>query len=530
MDAELTSGSAPGDRELGRAGPARVVIRRGMLNGVTRRRFLGVSAATAAAAQGAQLAQAARPAGSKVSPFPKDFVWGTATAAYQIEGAAAEDGKGPSVWDVFAKKRGAVFEGHTGDVACDHYHRYKADIALMKALGVTSYRFSISWPRVLPEGTGAVNPKGLDFYSRLVDELLKNGIAPLCTLFHWDYPQALYHRGGWLNRDSADWFAAYTAVVADKLGDRIKAWATQNEPQCFIGMALLDGVHAPGDKLAYPDYLLAAHNAMRAHGKSVQALRAHAPGSKVGYVVAAQITQPASDTPEDIAAAREAIFWVRERMQWNNAWWMDPVLRGSYPEDGLAAYGADVPRWKASDLDEMKQPIDFLGLNIYKADTFRRGPDGKPQWVPVPPGYPRSGVDWQPITPSCLYWGPRFMYDRYKLPIAITENGLSTRDQVFLDGKVHDVQRVDYMHRVLLELSRAICDGVPVSAYYAWSLLDNFEWADGYKQRFGIVYVDYQTQTRLPKDSYHWYQKVIASNGRSLLEHAVMPVAQVTPG
>jgi beta-glucosidase len=463
-------------------------------------------------------------------PFPDGFLWGAATASYQIEGAATEDGKGPSVWDVFSRKTGAVFEGHTGDIACDHYHRYQEDVALMKALGIASYRFSISWPRVLPEGTGTVNQKGVDFYSRLVDELLRNGIAPMCTLFHWDYPQALYERGGWLHRDSADWFAAYTAVVADRLGDRVKVWATQNEPQCFIGNGLLEGAHAPGDKLAFRDYLMAAHNGMRAHGKSVQALRAHAPGGKVGYVVAAQVTQPASDRPEDIEAARRAIFWVRERHHWNNAWWMDPVLLGAYPEDGLAAYGADVPSWPSSDLDEMKQPLDFIGLNIYKAETYRRGADGAPERVPVPPGYPRSGVDWQPITPSCLYWGPRYMYDRYRLPIAITESGLSTRDQVFLDGKVHDVQRVDYMHRVLLELSRAIADGVPVSSYYAWSLLDNFEWADGYKQRFGIVYVDYQTQKRLPKDSFDWYRQVIASNGRSLLDRGVMPVAQVTPG
>jgi beta-glucosidase len=504
-----------------------------MLNGLTRRRFLGVSAAaTAAASSGAVRAankEGTRRVAHKDATFPKDFVWGAATAAYQVEGAAAEDGKGPSVWDVFSKKKGAVFEGQTGDVACDHYHRYKEDIALMKALGITSYRFSISWPRVLPDGVGAVNDKGFDFYSRLVDELHKNGIAPLCTLFHWDYPQALYKRGGWLNRDSADWFGEYAALVGDRLGDRIKVWVTQNEPQCFIGLALLDGVHAPGDKLKYSEYLLAAHNGMRAHAKAVQALRAHAKDGKVGYVLASQITQPATDKPEDVEAARQAIFAVHERHPWNNAWWMDPVLLGKYPEDGLLAYGKDVPKWKSSDLDEMKQPLDFLGLNIYKADTYRRGADGNPEQVPVPPGYPRSGVDWQPITPSCLYWGPRFMYDRYKLPISMTENGLSTRDQVFLDGKVHDPQRIDYMHRVLLELSRAIKDGVPVSSYYVWSLLDNFEWADGYKQRFGIVYVDYQTQKRLPKDSYDWYRKVIASNGRSLLDKGILPVAQVTP-
>jgi beta-glucosidase len=463
------------------------------------------------------------------APFPKDFVWGAATASYQIEGAAAEDGKGPSVWDAFARKPGAVFEGHTGDVACDHYHRYRDDVALMKQLGLQSYRFSVAWPRVLPDGVGAVNAKGLDFYHRLVDALLEAGIAPMCTLFHWDLPQALYHRGGWLNRDSADWFADYAARIAGALGDRVKLWVTQNEPQCFIGLGLREGLHAPGDKLADPDFLTAAHNGMRAHARAVRALRAHAPDGKIGYAVATQPTQPASDRPEDIEAARQAMFAVADRHPFNNAWWMDPVLLGRYPEDGLATYGKDVPAFRPGDLDEMNPPIDFLGLNIYKADTYRRGADGKPERVPVPPGYPRSGVDWQPITPSCLYWGPRYCHERYRLPISITESGLSTRDQVFLDGKVHDPQRIDYMHRALLELSRAIRDGVPVTSYYAWSLLDNFEWADGYKQRFGLVYVDYQNQKRVPKDSYHWYRQVIAGNGASLVGDTALPAAQVTP-
>ena len=507
------------------------------VGGVSRRRFLGVSAVSVAAAASAKAAAksdtsenkgAVKDGGKGTELFPKDFVWGAATASYQIEGAAYEDGKGASVWDVFCKKKGAVFEGHTGDVACDHYHRYKEDLALLKQLGAKSYRFSVSWPRILPEGVGTVNAKGVDFYDRLVDEILRHDIKPLCTVFHWDYPQALYKRGGWLNRDSADWFAEYTAVVASKLGDRIKTWATQNEPQCFIGLALLDGVHAPGDKLKFSDYLLAAHNSMRAHGKAVQALRAHVARAKVGYVLAAQITQPATDTPEDVEAAREAIFAVNNRGEWCNAWWTDPVIFGTYPSDGVAFYGKDMPKLKASDLDEMKQPLDYLGLNIYKADTYKRGGDGKAEMVPFPPGYPRSGVDWQPITPAALYWGPRFFWDRYKVPITITESGLSTRDQVFLDGKVHDPQRIDYMHRVLVELSRSIKDGVPVNGYYAWSLMDNFEWADGYKQRFGMIYVDYTNQKRIPKDSYEWYRKVIATNGRSLLDRGSIPVTQVT--
>jgi beta-glucosidase len=450
-------------------------------------------------------------------PFPEDFVWGAATAAYQVEGAFDEGGRGPSVWDTFSRKPGAVFEGHTGDVACDHYHRYREDIALMKELGIGSYRFSVAWTRVLPAGVGEVNRKGLDFYDRLVDELLRQGIAPLCTIFHWDYPQALYAKGGWLNRDSPDWFAEYTEVLATTLGDRVKVWATQNEPECFIGLGHLDGLHAPGDKLKFRDYLRAAHNSMRAHGKSVSVLRSRVERAKIGYVLAAQVTRPATDSPEDVEAARAAMFMINRRSAWDNAWWADPVLFGRYPEDGIAFYGRDMPEIGGGDLDEMKQPLDYLGLNIYTAQTYQRGSDGRPKLVPFPPGYPRSGVDWQPLVPSCLYWGPRFFFERYRVPIMITENGLSTRDQVFLDGKVHDPQRIDYMHRALRELSRAIGDGIPVDGYYAWSLLDNFEWADGYKQRFGLTYIDYTSQERIAKDSFDWYRSVIASNGRTLV-------------
>src|SRR6185503_16783171 len=404
---------------------------------LSRRAMLGLSAGGVALAGVAHAASRAGAGKAGASAFPKDFVWGVATASYQVEGAANEDGKGLSVWDVFCKKKGAIFEGNTGDVACDHYHRYKEDIALMKTLGAKAYRFSISWPRVLPNGVGASNPKGLDFYSRVLDELGKHGIEPLCTVFHCDYPQALYKKGGWLNRDSADWFAEYTSLLADKFSDRIKSWATMNEPQCFIGLGLLDGAHAPGDKLNATGYLTAAHNAMRGHAKAVQVLRARAKdakATKVGYVLAAQITQPATDRPEDVEAARAAIFAVSGRHPWNNAWWTDPVVLGKYPEDGVAEYGKDMPKFKPSDLEEMKQPIDFLGLNIYKADTYRQGANGKPEHLPIPDGYPRAGSDWQTITPASLYWGPRFFHDRYKLPLSITENGLAVRDQVFLDG------------------------------------------------------------------------------------------------
>jgi beta-glucosidase len=460
--------------------------------------------------------------------FPADFVWGAATAAYQIEGAAKEDGRGPSTWDVFCKRKGAVFEGHSGDVACDHYHRYRDDIALMRELGLQAYRFSVSWSRVLPEGRGQANPAGLSFYDRLVDTLLEAGIQPFCTLFHWDLPQALQQRGGFLNRDMADWFADYASLLGQRLGDRIKLWVTQNEPQCYIGFGLGSGIHAPGLRLDLGDVLAAAHHSMRAHGKAVRALRSTVSGARVGYVLAAQLARPASDSPADLEAARAATFAVSDYAHTNNAWWTDPIVLGRYPEDGLSLFGHEMPRFPSSDWDDLKQPPDFLGLNLYRAETYRAGSDGRPQHLPVPPGYPRSGVDWQPMTPDSMYYGLRFFHERYGLPQWITENGLSTRDQVFLDGKVHDPQRIDYMHRNLLELRRAMRAGVQVEGYLAWSLLDNFEWQDGYKQRFGMIYVDFQSQRRVPKDSFHWYKQVIASNGASLAGEFAVAIDEVT--
>ena len=472
------------------------------------------------------------PRGPALSSFPADFTWGTATASYQIEGAVAEDGRGPSVWDVFCKKPGAIFEGNSGDVACDHYHRYVEDVALLKELGVRSYRLSLSWTRLLPEGRGRINEKGFDFYKRLLDALEHAGIAPMVTLFHWDYPQALFEKGGWLSRDSAAWFADYASLVVSRLGDRVKVWLTQNEPSIYIELGHVNGVHAPGLKLGVAEALTAAHNSMRAHAEAVRAMRAAAKqgaATQIGCAFALRVHHPVSTSPEDLEAARAMMFAVDGKSFLNNAWWMDPVLRGSYPEDGRRAYGADLPKELEKDAPQMKVPLDFLGLNIYASRGSRRSAAGQPEEVPLPPGYPRSGVDWQPIVPQALYWGPRFMYERYQLPLSITENGLSTRDQVFLDGQVHDPHRVDYLQRGLAELGRAIGDGVPVRSYHHWSLLDNFEWADGYKQRFGMVYVDYQSLRRVPKDSYRFYQQVIASNGRAVLGETKVPVTQVTP-
>ncbi|HTQ11915.1 MAG TPA: GH1 family beta-glucosidase, partial [Fimbriimonadaceae bacterium] len=425
--------------------------------------------------------------------FRDSFVWGVSTASYQIEGAAFEGGKGPSVWDMFSHRPGATFEGHTGDVACDHYRRYKEDVALMKELGVKGYRFSLSWPRVMPDGECGVNQEGLDFYSRLVDELLKAGIEPWATLFHWDYPLALYYRGGWLNPDSPKWFAEYTQVVAESLSDRVTHWMTQNEPQVFIGLGMHQGSHAPGDKLGWKEVLLGIHHTLLAHGLSTQVLRATASKPpKIGIAPACGLSFPATTSAADIEAARQATFRVPAETTWHLAWWLDPIFLGKYPEDGLALYGDKMPRVTEEHMRLIRQPLDFLGMNVYHGTRVKAGEDGQPEVVKRAPGAPITAMKW-PVEQECLYWGPKFYYERYGAPVVITENGLSNQDWVMLDGKVHDPQRIDYLHRHIGEFRKAAADGVPVEGYFQWSLLDNFEWAEGYRERFGLVYVDYPT-------------------------------------
>jgi beta-glucosidase len=447
--------------------------------------------------------------------FPKGFVWGAAAASYQVEGAAYEDGKGPSVWDMMCRKDGAVWSGQTGDVACDHYHRYAEDAALMRELGLKAYRLSLSWPRIMPEGEGAVNAKGLDFYDRLIDALLAAGVAPWVTLFHWDYPYALYCRGGWLSRASADWFAAYADVVVRRLGDRVTHWMTQNEPQCYIGLGLWEGRHAPGDRLGWAEVLRAAHHSMLGHGKAVQAMRAATPQPcRIGFAPVGVIKIPATAAAADVEAARAEMFAVRGRSIWNNTWWMDPVLLGRYPEDGLAAYAGALPPVEAGDLETMRQPLDFFGTNIYNGAFVQAGAGG-PENVPYAAGFPLTAFKW-PVTPDALYWGPRFFQERYGLPVVVTENGLSGADWVGVDGRVHDGHRIDFTTRYLRALGRAIDDGVDVRGYFHWSIMDNFEWAEGFKERFGLVHVDYETQKRTPKDSARWYAGVIAANGANL--------------
>lgn len=448
--------------------------------------------------------------------FPKDFVWGVATASYQIEGTPAAAGGGESVWDMFCRRPGVIWDGSSGAVACDHYNRWREDVALMKELGVKGYRFSIAWPRVMPEGTGAVHAAGLDFYDRLVDALLEAGIQPWATLYHWDLPYELYCRGGWLNPESPAWFERYAEVVVDRLSDRVRHWMTLNEPQCFIGLGLQNGQHAPGDKLGWREVLRAGHHALLAHGRAVQVIRGRAKATPlVGYAPVGAVASPASDSLADIEAARTAMFRIAERTAWNNTWWLDPVFRGEYPEDGLSVFGDDAPRVRPGDMETIRQPLDFFGANIYNSGAVRAGVDGAPESVPHPLGIGRTMYHWG-VTPEALYWGPRFYHERYGLPIVITENGVATSDWVAADGTVPDAQRIDFLRRYLRELERAGADGVPLLGYFQWSFMDNFEWQEGYKQRFGLVYVDYQTQRRVVKASGRWYAELIRANGANL--------------
>ncbi len=456
--------------------------------------------------------------------FPADFVWGVASSSYQIEGAVAEGGRTPSVWDTFCREPGRVFEGHTGDVACDHCNRFEEDVALIADLGVGAYRLSVSWPRVIPSGVGAPSDEGLGFYDRLVDALLARGVTPWITLYHWDHPQSLQDRGGWLARESADWFAEYAGHVVDRLSDRVRHWITINEPQVYIGHGHVMGQHAPGLKLSRRESLLAAHHTLLAHGRAAQVIRDRAKTDPVvGWAPVGDVVSPADDSPESIEAARSLMFTVRDpdgSWAFNNTWFGDAAILGRYPEDALKAFGADAPDPQPGDMELIAQPLDFYGVNIYTGHRARMGAAG-PELVPFPPGCPRTAFGWT-VSPESLYWGPRFLAERYKLPIYITENGLASMDWVSEDGAVHDPGRIDFLSRYLTQLGRAVRDGVDVRGYFHWSILDNFEWAEGYRMRFGLVHVDYQTQTRTPKDSWEWYRGVVARGG---VESAEAPIS-----
>jgi beta-glucosidase len=433
------------------------------------------------------------------------FLWGVATSAYQIEGASGDRGR--TNWDSFSERPGAIYEGHDALRAADHVTHLEQDLDLLSELGVSAYRFSFAWSRVQLEGRGAPHGRGLAFYERLIDGLLARKIEPVATVFHWDLPEALSRDGGFLNDSIPGWFADYTELLARRFGDRVRRWLTINEPHAFVEGGLRDGRHAPGYRLPIGLVLRAAHHTLLCHGKAVQVLRALVPGSWVSAAPVLIPAIPASDSAHDLEAARQASFRVDDKLRCTG-FWMDPLYLGRYPEEVFQRFGKDMPRFPSSDLDLIGQRLDAVGFNLYDAPVVRCGVSGKPEIVPPGPGAPRTAFNW-PVTPQAHYYGSRFCFERYGLPIVVTENGLSTRDWVSLDGKVHDPERVDFLERHVLELMRARDSGVPVDGYFHWSFLDNFEWNHGYRERFGLVYVDYATERRIPKDSFYRYRSLM---------------------
>lgn len=448
--------------------------------------------------------------------FPEHFVWGAAAASFQIEGTCEDVPRGDSVWDAFCATPGNVYQGHDGKRACMHVTRWREDVSLMKDLGLQAYRLSISWPRILPDGTGDVNEAGLAFYDGLIDKLLNAGIEPYITLFHWDLPLRLHQRGGWMNPDIIKWFADYTKIVVDRYSDRVKHWITLNEPQCFILLGHEQGTHAPGLKLPESDILQIGHNALLAHGRSVQVIREYAKQPpRIGMAPVATVSIPETERLVDIDAARGATVNGATESLFNTTWWMDPIFHGRYPEAAVKQRLDKMPRVTAQDLALISEPIDFCAFNLYQAGVVRAGAEGEVEHVQYPEGHPVTAMEW-PVTPEGLYWACRFFHERYEKPVLITENGLSCHDWVSVDGKVHDPNRIDFLTRYLSYVQRACAEDIPVEGYFQWSVMDNFEWAEGYKDRFGLIYVDYATGNRIPKDSYHWYRKTIESKGGNL--------------
>ena len=444
--------------------------------------------------------------GSHAMRFPPGFLWGAATAAYQIEGSPLADGAGASSWHRFTHTPGRITNGDTGDVACDHYRRADADVALMRTLGLRAYRFSVAWGRVLPDGRGRVNAAGLGFYERLVDTLLANGIEPMLTLYHWDLPAALDDRGGWLNPDSSAWFAEYAALLFRRLDDRVTRWVTLNEPWVIVDGGYLHGVHAPGHSSAF-EAPIAGHNLLRAHGAAVQAYRAEGRHS-IGLVVNIEPKYPASGSEADVRATARADAYM-------NRQYLDPVFRGEYPADLRDIYGEAWPDFPAADFTQIRQPLDFLGINYYTRGVTRADPSAWPvraSNVEVA-GAQYTAIGWE-VRPQALTDALLWVRQRYgEVPLFITENGAAFADPPAVAGIIDDRLRIDYLTTHLRAIGAAIAAGVDVRGYFLWSLLDNLEWAHGYSKRFGIVHVDHATQQRQPKASARFYAKVIAANG-----------------
>ncbi|CAH0120587.1 Beta-glucosidase [Paenibacillus sp. CECT 9249] len=433
--------------------------------------------------------------------FPKDFVWGAATAAYQIEGAHNEDGRGMSIWDTFSGTPGKVYNGDNGNIACDSYHRYEEDVELLKDLGVRAYRFSVAWPRIYPQGRGEINPKGLEFYHKFVDRLLANGIEPMCTLYHWDLPQALQDEGGWDNRATIDAYVDYAETMFRSFAGKIKKWITFNEPWCISILSNLLGEHAPG----YRDFQLAlnvGHHVLVAHGETVKRFRALGVEGEIGIAPNTEWFEPYSAKPEDAAACdrRNAYF---------NGWFIEPLFKGEYPaiaSDWYKKAGFEPPV-RNGDMETIRQPIDFLGINYYTGGVGRKGDDDPLGFEAVDVGFDKTDIGWN-IYPQGLLNVLNWIRNEYGgIPIYITENG-ACYDDVKAEGGIRDAKRIDYIKKHLIQLNRAIESGVNVKGYMLWSLMDNFEWAWGYSKRFGLVHVDFRTLERTKKDSYYWYKKI----------------------
>lgn len=444
--------------------------------------------------------------------FPENFLWGAASAAYQIEGHDLADGGGPSIWHIFSHMPGKIAWGDTGDIACDAYHRFEEDLDLLVQTGAKAYRFSASWARVDPNGEGHWNSGGLAYYDRLVDACLVRGITPYLTLYHWELPQAAEDRGGWRSRSTAEAFGRYAGMMAEHFKGRVNHYFTLNEPQCTVSLGYGQGVHAPGKQLELKELFTCWVNQLLAHGYAQRAIRAADPAAVIGIASTGRLCYPETETPENIRAAREATFAVEEdNWLFTHNWLLDPICLGAFPDCTGTALEPLVRQVKESDLEIIHAVPDMLGYNIYNGNAIRAEGEGF-AYAQRYPGYPRTALKW-PVTEEVLDWGVRFLQERYGLPGYITENGLSCNDKVYLDGQVHDPDRIDFLHRYLASLHRAIENGADIRGYFHWALTDNFEWHNGYCDRFGIVFVDYATQRRIPKDSYFWYQKVIADNG-----------------
>ena len=464
---------------------------------------------TLGAAAAALIASEWAPGAASAAPidlgFPKDFRWGCATASYQIEGAVKEDGRGQTNWDVFAHTPGRIANGDTGDVACESYHRYAEDTKLLKAMGVSTYRMSLAWSRIFPDGRGQPNQKGVDHYKRVVDNLLENGIQPYVTLFHWDLPEAL--PGGWRSRDTALAFADYAGFMAGQLSDRVHSFMTVNELRCFTDLGHQVGIHAPGLKLPPAEVNQVRHHGVLAHGLGVQAIRAHArPGTEVGIADNANFYVPVIETPEHIAAAKKAV-------RTENAMFLTAIMEGKYLDSYLAEQGAAAPKVQPGDMKAVGSPLDFVAINVYTPSYVRADGSSKGYAVlPHGPQSPRMASPWLYVGPEVGYWSVRAVSELWNpKTIYISENGCSA-DDTLDHGRVDDSDRIMYLRNYITQFHRAVAEGYPLKGYFLWSLMDNFEWADGYTKRFGVHYVDFATQRRMPKLSAAWYRELIARN------------------